>query len=122
MKKSIKTFGIVALLSLAAFAASLSTTPEMAAANSGALQSKLNHFSNDGFRMESSTTNQYQYLIAPEGDYTWGTISYRFGKNDEDIEHIYIVTDVVATIEYKDRNNGSGFVVTNIETVNFNIK
>ena len=115
MKKVFAT--VMMTLALAAVAAppvKYWNTPMEAVDHDQQVQRKIRNYQNQGFVMLSVEENPYMYLIAPEGDYTWGTIvvKLRSQSSGMSLETTYVtITCYVAYVAREDAYMASGFDV-----------
>ena len=114
MKKAIQLLGILTIFSLAAFAGRLGKDAKGAADVNGGLQAQISNYTNGGYTLVSETPNAFRYFVAPEGDFTWGTITYVLTKSagEMSLETSYVT--ITATVQFIDRGKG-GYKVTGFD-------
>ncbi len=102
MKRAYKVLGILALVSITVIAGRSFSSADQAATNCNT----VNQYLNQGYTLDSVTSNAHRYLVEPTGTYEWGyaTVQLHRSVGNYSLETTYVT--VKCTIQHQARGNG----------------
>jgi hypothetical protein len=118
MTKTVKAITLMLVISCAVFAARAYNSADQAARNANMVSKYLNQ----GFVIDSVTPNQHRYIVAPTGNYVWGTATINMhGRTGGfmSLETTYVT--ITVDIEHQERGKGSKYIAKNDQLTNMQI-
>lgn len=113
MKKVLSIIALVAFTGLVIVAGRQFNKPADAAMNHASVKSYLNQ----GFTVDSVSEQPYYYIVAPTGDYIYGTVEVKMHARtggEFSLETTYAT--VTATVEAKKKGNRYVYAVSGADT------